>query len=75
MLFGLAIGVVNSLLEWRKTFQLANDANYFTSQKLPLLAHGIATKLSQMALYAKKFDWEIEGEHKKVAFEAILKFS
>ena len=65
MLFGLAIGVVNSLLQWRKMLQLANGASYFTSQKLTLFAHGNGARLSKIALYARKFDGEIDGGHKK----------
>ena len=61
MLFGLAIGVVNSFLQWRKMLQLANDASYFTSQKLTLLAHNIAARQSQIVFSARKFDGEIDG--------------
>ena len=61
MLFGLAIGVVNSLLQWRKMLQLANDASYSTSQKLTLLAHGIVAGQSQILFFARKID----GEHTK----------
>ena len=65
MLLGLAIGVVNSILQWRKMLQLANDVTYFTSQKLTLLSHGIAARLSQIAFSASKFDGESDGERKK----------
>ena len=61
MFFGLAIGVVNSLLQWRKMLQLANNAGYLTGQKLTLLTHGIASRQSQILFFARKFD----GEHTK----------
>ena len=65
MLFGLAIGVVNSLFQWRKVLQPANDTTFFTSQKLTLLAHGIAARQSQIAFSARKFDGEIDGKVEK----------
>ena len=40
---------------------LANDATFFTSQKLTLLAHGNAARLSQFTFSARKFDGEIDG--------------
>ncbi|MEC7246558.1 MAG: hypothetical protein VXW06_06490, partial [Pseudomonadota bacterium] len=44
--------------------KLAHDSIFFTSQKLTLLAHGIAARLSQFAFSARKFDREIDGENK-----------
>ena len=46
--------------------QLANDASYFTSQKLTLLAHGIAARQSQIVFSARKFDGEIKVQQKIV---------
>ena len=65
MLFGLAIGVVNSLFKWRKVLQPANDTTFFTSQKLTLLARGTAARLSQIAVSARKFDGEFDGKVEK----------
>ena len=49
--------------------QLANDASYFTSQKLTLLAHGIAARQSQIVFSARKFDGEIKAKQKIAAGE------
>ena len=54
--------------------QLANDASYFTSQKLPLLAHGIAARQSQIVFSARKFDGEIKVKQKIVP-EAVFRIS
>ena len=54
--------------------QLANDASYFTSQKLTLLAHGIAARQSQIVFSARKFDGEIKAEQKIVP-KAVFKIS
>ena len=61
MLIGLAIGVVNSLFNWRKMLPLANDDTFFTSQKSTPLAHRIAARQSQIAFSASEF----AGENKK----------
>ena len=51
---------------------LANDATFFTSQKLTLLAHGNAARLSQFTFSARKFDGEIESKNNERRIAAYL---